>query len=55
MTLSVQISHIIPGPYLGYWNSSIRLVTCAEPLRRPANFARIGSHTASKIDMPLMR
>ncbi len=22
-TLSRQTSHIIPGPYLGYWNSSI--------------------------------
>src|SRR2546430_5820874 len=24
---SVQRSHIMPGPYFGYWNSSIRLVT----------------------------
>ena len=23
-TFRVQVSHIIPGPYLGYWNSSIR-------------------------------
>ncbi len=25
-TLSRQTSHIIPGPYLGYWNSSMREV-----------------------------
>jgi hypothetical protein len=25
-TWSAQRSHIMPGPYLGYWNSSIRLV-----------------------------
>ena len=25
-TLSAQTSHIIPGPYLGYWNSSMRVV-----------------------------
>ena len=25
-TISVQRSHIIPGPYFGYWNSSMRLV-----------------------------
>ena len=25
-TFSRQRSHIIPGPYLGYWNSSMRLV-----------------------------
>ena len=25
-TSSRQRSHIIPGPYLGYWNSSMRLV-----------------------------
>jgi hypothetical protein len=54
-TLSVQTSHIWPGPYLGYWNSSMRLVTWAEPLRRPANRARMGSQIASKMDMPLMR
>ena len=26
VTLSRQTSHIIPGPYLGYWNSSMREV-----------------------------
>ncbi len=26
VTLSRQTSHIIPGPYLGYWNSSINEV-----------------------------
>ncbi len=26
-TCSAHRSHIIPGPYFGYWNSSIRLVT----------------------------
>ncbi len=25
-TISRHRSHIIPGPYLGYWNSSMRLV-----------------------------
>ena len=25
-TMSLHRSHIIPGPYFGYWNSSIRLV-----------------------------
>ena len=25
-TLSVHTSHIIPGPYFGYWNSSMREV-----------------------------
>ena len=25
-TLSAQTSHIMPGPYLGYWNSSMRVV-----------------------------
>ena len=25
-TFSAQPSHIIPGPYLGYWNSSMRVV-----------------------------
>ena len=25
-TFSVQRSHIIPGPYLGYWNSSMSVV-----------------------------
>src|SRR3546814_20188324 len=53
-TSSWQRSHIIPGPYLGYWNSSIRLVTCLD-LSRRAKRPRIGSHTASHSDMPLMR
>ena len=30
-TLSAQISHIIPGPYLGYWNSSMRVVMSVCP------------------------
>ena len=30
-TLSAQTSHIIPGPYLGYWNSSIRVVISVWP------------------------
>ena len=25
-TFSAHTSHIIPGPYLGYWNSSMRVV-----------------------------
>ena len=25
-TFSAQTSHIMPGPYLGYWNSSMRVV-----------------------------
>src|SRR3546814_20794635 len=46
-TSSWQRSHIIPGPYLGYWNCSIRLVTCFDlSLRAPASLARIGSPTA---------
>jgi hypothetical protein len=53
---SRQRSHIIPGPYFGYWNSSMRLVTCLELVRdAPAKRARIGSHTALHSDMPLMR
>ena len=55
-TWSAQRSHIIPGPYFGYWNSSIRLVTCLDlsRRRRPTD-ERIGSHTAFHRDMPLMR
>ena len=55
-TSSRQRSHIMPGPYFGYWNCSIRLVTCLDlSRRRPAKRARTGSHTASHSDMPLMR
>ena len=55
-TRSRHVSHIIPGPSLGYWNSSMRLVTCLARLRRPpARRARSGSHTALNSDMPLMR
>ena len=54
-TRSRQRSHIIPGPYLGYWNSSMRLVTCDDLLRWPKSLARTGSHSASTSDMPLMR
>ncbi len=55
-TRSAQRSHIIPGPYFGYWNSSMRLVTCFAELRRlPATEERIGSHTAFQSDMPLIR
>ena len=55
-TRSRHRSHIIPGPYFGYSNCSIRLVTCFDlSFRRPASLVRIGSHTAWKIDMPLMR
>ena len=25
-TFSAATSHIMPGPYLGYWNSSMRVV-----------------------------
>ena len=55
-TCSAHRSHIIPGPYFGYWNSSMRLVTCFDLSRRlPRNEDRIGSHTAVHSDMPLMR
>jgi hypothetical protein len=55
-TSSWQRSHIIPGPYLGYWNSSMRLVTCSLLLlRAPRTRDRIGSHTALHSDIPLMR
>ena len=30
-TFSVQTSHIMPGPYLGYWNSSISVVISVWP------------------------
>ena len=46
----------MPGPYLGYWNCSIRLVTCFDlSCRAPAKRARSGSHTALHSVMPLMR
>src|SRR5918994_65222 len=55
-TRSRHRSHIIPGPYLGYWNRSMRLVTCLDlSARAPARRARSGSHTALHSDMPLMR
>ncbi len=41
---------------MGYWNSSMRLVTCLDLSRRdPASEARIGSHTAFHRDIPLIR
>ena len=55
-TMAAHRSHIIPGPYFGYWNSSMRLVTCLDrSRRRPATRERMGSHTASHRDIPLMR
>ena len=55
-TFSRHRSHIMPGPYFGYWNSSIRLVTCLDlSFRAPARRARSGSHTALHSVMPLMR
>ena len=55
-TTSRQRSHIMPGPNLGYWNCSIRLVTCFDlSCRAPASRARRGSHTALQSVMPLMR
>src|SRR5712691_9151174 len=55
-TLSRQTSHIIPGPYFGYWNSSmsdvmsfwfrfgIRALTMALPSERP--FTRWAAQSA---------
>ncbi len=55
-TCSAHRSHIMPGPNLGYSNSSMRLVSCFDLSRRlPATDARIGSHTAFHNDMPLIR
>ena len=55
-TWSAHRSHIIPGPNLGYSNSSMRLVTCLDgSRRRPATDVRMGSHTAFHRDIPLMR
>ncbi len=55
-TWSAHRSHIIPGPYFGYSNSSMRLVTCFDLSRRlPATEDRMGSHTALHRDMPLIR
>ncbi len=55
-TCSAHRSHIMPGPYLGYWNSSMRLVTCLDrSRRRPRSEERIGSQTAVHSDMPLIR
>ena len=54
-TSSWQRSHIIPGPSLGYWKRSMRLVTWADLSRPPPNRARSGSHTALHRVMPLMR
>src|SRR5688572_33094283 len=45
-TLSRQTSHIIPGPYFGYWNSSISDVICFLP---PA-FMRLGLMASTKAD-----
>ena len=41
-TCSAQRSHIMPGPYFGYSNSSIRLVTCLD-LSRACRPPRCGS------------
>ena len=55
-TLSAQTSHIIPGPYLGYWNSSMRVVISVCPrlgriafstaLRRSRFFTRWAAQSA---------
>ena len=39
-TSSWQRSHIIPGPNLGYWNCSMRLVTCFDLAPAPAGQLR---------------
>ena len=55
-TCSAQRSHIMPGPYFGYWNSSIRLVTCfGGPAACRPTRTGCGSHTAFHSDMPLIR
>ncbi len=54
-TRSTQRSHIMPGPYFGYWNSSMRLVTSAVLSRRRPSEERKGSHTAFHSDIPLIR
>ena len=47
VTFSAAISHIIPGPYFGYLNSSIRLVTALDASRARRNrFGFSASHTA---------
>ena len=55
-TFSAQTSHIIPGPYLGYWNSSMRVVISVCPrlgrmalmtaLRRSRFFTRWAAQSA---------
>jgi hypothetical protein len=48
-TLSRQTSHIIPGPYLGYWNSSM-----SEVMSVALPFFRNESHGGSESRMALM-
>ena len=50
-TCSAQRSHIIPGPYFGYWNSSIRLVMSCLVQRRGSSALR----TAPASDRFLIR
>ncbi len=55
-TLSAQTSHIMPGPYLGYWNSSMSVVISVWPrlgrmafitaLRRSRFFTRWAAQSA---------
>jgi hypothetical protein len=59
-TLSRQTSHIIPGPYFGYWNSSIsEVMSVALPfLRKPiqeGSASRMAFTPAFHSDMFLMR
>ena len=59
-TLSAQTSHIIPGPYFGYWNSSMRVVMSVWPrlgrmalttaLRRSRFFTRWAAQSAGMSD-----
>ncbi len=59
-TLSRQTSHIIPGPYLGYWNSSIsEVMSVALPFFRKdidaGRESRMAFTPAFHSDMFLMR
>ena len=49
-TFSVQTSHIIPGPYFGYWNSSMR-----EVMSFWLRFGRTAFMTALNSDRFLIR
>ena len=59
-TLSRQTSHIIPGPYLGYWNSSMsEVMSVALPFLRKESHdgseSRMAFTPAFHSDMFLMR